>query len=35
VESELLVHASHSCQDNPVVIQEIRRILHEHLRQLR
>lgn len=29
--SELLVHATHSCQDNPQVIQEVRRILHEAL----
>jgi pimeloyl-ACP methyl ester carboxylesterase len=33
VESELLVHAMHSCQDNPLVIQEVRRILHEVLDQ--
>lgn len=32
-QSELLVNASHSCQDNPLVIQEVRRILHEVLRQ--
>jgi hypothetical protein len=31
VKSELLVHAGHSCQDNPLVIQEVRRILHEQL----
>jgi len=31
VESELLVNASHSCQDNPLVIHEVRRILHEAL----
>jgi hypothetical protein len=29
--SELLVGATHSCQDNPQVIQEVRRILHEAL----
>jgi len=33
VESELLVSASHSCQDDPRVIQEVRRILHEALAQ--
>jgi hypothetical protein len=31
VASECLVHASHSCQDDPTVIQEVRRILLEHL----
>jgi hypothetical protein len=34
VESELLVNDSHSCQENPLVIQEVRRILHAHLRAL-
>ena len=31
VESELVVHGSHSCQNLPVTIEEVRRILHEHL----
>jgi len=31
VESELIVHSGHSCQDNPVTIEEVRRILLEHL----
>jgi pimeloyl-ACP methyl ester carboxylesterase len=30
-ESELLVAGSHSCQSEPAAIQEVRRILHEHL----
>jgi hypothetical protein len=34
VESELLVNDSHSCQENPLVIQEVRRILHAHLDSL-
>jgi pimeloyl-ACP methyl ester carboxylesterase len=29
--SEFLVHSSHSCQDKPEVIEEVRRILLEHL----
>jgi hypothetical protein len=29
--SELLVNSMHSCQDNPLVIQEVRRILREQL----
>lgn len=31
VESELIVRSPHSCQQRPVVIEEIRRILLEHL----
>ena len=31
VESEFIVHSFHSCQDKPETIQEVRRILHEHL----
>jgi hypothetical protein len=31
VESELIVRWSHSCQDQPATIEEVRRILHEHL----
>jgi hypothetical protein len=34
VASERLVNASHSCQDDPSVIREVRRILHEHLAAL-
>ncbi len=30
-ESELVVRSFHSCQDKPPAIQEVRRILHEHL----
>jgi pimeloyl-ACP methyl ester carboxylesterase len=30
VESELVVRSYHSCQDKPVTIEEVRRILHEH-----
>jgi pimeloyl-ACP methyl ester carboxylesterase len=30
VESELVVHSGHSCQDNPVTIEEVRRILLKH-----
>jgi pimeloyl-ACP methyl ester carboxylesterase len=33
VESELVVRSGHSCQGNPITIEEIRRILLEHLRQ--
>jgi hypothetical protein len=32
VESELVVRSPHSVQGNPVAIEEVRRILHEHLR---
>jgi pimeloyl-ACP methyl ester carboxylesterase len=31
VESELVVHDSHSTQGNPITIEEVRRILHLHL----
>ena len=31
VESEVIVRAGHSCQDQPAAIEEVRRILHEHL----
>lgn len=31
VESELVVRGKHSCQSLPATIQEVRRILHEHL----
>jgi pimeloyl-ACP methyl ester carboxylesterase len=34
-ESELLLPGGHSCQSEPPVIQEVRRILHEHLDKLR
>ena len=32
VESELVVRSAHSCQDKPKTIEEVRRILIEHLR---
>jgi len=35
VESELVVRGGHSCQDLPVTIEEVRRILHLHLGQLK
>jgi hypothetical protein len=31
VESEMIVRSFHSCQDKPPTIEEVRRILHEHL----
>jgi pimeloyl-ACP methyl ester carboxylesterase len=34
VESELVVRGEHSCQNMPATIEEIRRILYEHLNQL-
>lgn len=34
VESELVVRSKHSCLNNPATIEEVRRILHEHLGQL-
>jgi pimeloyl-ACP methyl ester carboxylesterase len=34
VESELIVRSYHSCLDKPTTIEEVRRILHEHLEQL-
>jgi hypothetical protein len=33
VTSELIVSSGHSVQDNPFAIEEVRRILREHLRQ--
>jgi pimeloyl-ACP methyl ester carboxylesterase len=33
VESELVVHGGHSCQNMSATIEEVRRILYEHLRQ--
>ena len=35
VESELVVHSGHSSQSNPVVVMEVRRILLDHLTELR
>jgi hypothetical protein len=34
VESELIVRGPHSCQNMPPTIEEVRRILHEHLSSL-
>jgi pimeloyl-ACP methyl ester carboxylesterase len=34
VESELVVRGGHSCQDKPMTIEEVRRILLEHLRRV-
>jgi pimeloyl-ACP methyl ester carboxylesterase len=34
VESEFIVRSPHSCQDKPPAIEEVRRILHEHLASL-
>ena len=33
VESELVVRSSHSCQEKPETIEEVRRILHVHLKE--
>jgi pimeloyl-ACP methyl ester carboxylesterase len=33
-ESEFIVRSGHSCQGNPLTIEEVRRILHEHLASL-
>jgi hypothetical protein len=33
-ESEFIVRSPHSCQDKPATIEEVRRILHEHLASL-
>jgi hypothetical protein len=33
-ESEFIVRSFHSCQDKPPTIEEVRRILHEHLKSL-
>ena len=34
VESEFIVRSGHSCLNHPAAIEEVRRILHEHLEQL-
>ncbi len=34
VESEVIVRSGHSCQDHPVTIEEVRRILLEHLAEV-
>jgi len=34
VESELVVRGSHSCQDLPVTVEEVRRIVHKHLERV-
>jgi pimeloyl-ACP methyl ester carboxylesterase len=34
VESELVVRSYHTCLDKPATIEEVRRILHEHLKEL-
>ena len=34
VESEFIVRGPHSCQDLPPAVEEVRRILHEHLSRL-
>jgi pimeloyl-ACP methyl ester carboxylesterase len=34
VESELIVHSPHCCLNLPATIEEVRRILHEHLNEL-
>jgi hypothetical protein len=34
VESEFIVRSYHTCLDQPATIEEVRRILHEHLRHL-
>ena len=34
VESEFIVRSGHSCQNKPPTIEEVRRILHEHLDKL-
>jgi pimeloyl-ACP methyl ester carboxylesterase len=34
VQSEFIVRSSHSCQDKPTTIEEVRRILLEHLTQI-
>ena len=35
VESEFIVKCKHSCLNHPATIEEVRRILHLHLDQLR
>jgi hypothetical protein len=32
--SELVVRGGHSCQNLPATMEEVRRILHEHLNQI-
>ena len=34
VESEFIVRSYHTCLSQPATIEEVRRILHEHLKQL-
>ncbi len=34
VESELIVRSPHSCLNQPATVEEVRRILHEHLKEL-
>jgi hypothetical protein len=34
VKSEFIVSSKHSCLDQPATIEEVRRILHEHLKHL-
>jgi len=34
VESERVVRSYHSCQDKPPTIEELRRILHKHLKSV-
>lgn len=34
VESELVVRSGHTCQDKPATIEEVRRILHAHLKEM-
>jgi hypothetical protein len=34
VESEFIVRSHHSCLDQPATIEEVRRILHRHLKEL-
>jgi hypothetical protein len=34
VESEYIVRSPHSCQGNPLTIEEVRRILLEHLKSI-
>ena len=35
VESEFIVRSNHTCLNEPATIEEVRRILHEHLDQLK
>ena len=34
VESEFIVSSKHSCLGQPATIEEVRRILHQHLKEL-